>query len=238
MNFLQGVVQGLTEFLPVSSSGHLLLFEKLLDLEGGVSLIAFLHLGTFFAVLIFSFKRLLYVLSKPRLIFMTVLSTIPAGLVGIFFDKAVESAFDVKLLPITFSISALFLGLTKGERDLKGMDDMNVRDAIMIGLSQAFAVLPGISRSGMTISTAILLGYRWEDAMYYSFILSLPVTFGAGILQMEKVGHGAIHGFMGALIFGFLALFLVKHLLRKGIFYRFGYYLVALSIVVYFGVIT
>ncbi len=233
-SLIQGIVQGLTEFLPISSSGHLVFLGDLFGLRSDLAFVAFLHLGTFLAVFIFSFKNLIRVLKRPRLLIPLSISTLPAVVVGLWFGDAVESSFRISVLPITFSITAAFLGLSRGRSGSKKMEDMSIFDALMIGLAQALAVFPGISRSGLTIATAMLLGYDWKESMYYSFLLSLPVILGAGLLESGKMNFHALPGFISAFVFGMVGLYMVKFLIEKRTFHLFGYYLVMIAILTYF----
>ncbi len=235
---VQGMVQGLTEFLPVSSSGHLVLFSYLFGLRGDLPFVAFLHLGTFFAVFIFTFKKIIFVLKKPLLIIMLVISTIPAGIVYMIFKDSVEKSFNPKTLPLAFSVTALFLMFASIRTGEKKMEDVSILDATLIGIAQAFALFPGISRSGMTISAALLLGYKGEDAVYYSFLLSLPATLVGGIMNIEGAGAQATLGLISSLLFGLLALFLVKRIVNVGKFHLFSYYLSFVAILTYFEVVS
>lgn len=235
--FVQGIVQGLSEFLPISSSGHLVLFAYLFGLRGDLPFVAFLHLGTFVAVFFFTIKKIFLALRKPWLLFVLIISTIPAGVVYFAFKDTVEEAFNPKNLPLMFSITAAILLMASVRDGNKKMVNMSVLDATIIGLAQAFALFPGISRSGMTISAALLLGYSREDAVYYSFLLSLPVTLAGGILNIKGAGAQAFLGLVSSLVFGLLALFLVKKIVRVGKFHLFSYYLVFISFITYFEVI-
>ena len=235
--FVQGIVQGLSEFLPISSSGHLVLFSYLFGLRGDLPFVAFLHLGTFVAVFLFTIKKIFLALRRPWLLFVLIISTIPAGVVYILFKDAVEESFNPKNLPLMFSITAAILLLASVKSGDKKMVKMSVLDATIIGIAQAFALFPGISRSGMTISAALLLGYDREDAVYYSFLLSLPATFAGGVLNIKGAGAQATLGLVSSLVFGLLALFLVKKIVRVGKFHMFSYYLMFVSLISYFGVI-
>ncbi len=232
---IQGILQGLTEFLPISSSGHLELASRLFGFRGGIDFVAALHLGTFFAVFIFSFKKLIFALKRPRLILALFISTLPAFVVGVFLEDAIEKFFNYTILPYSFALTALFLLLGSASNGNKKMEDMNFVDALVIGLFQAAAVVPGLSRSGLTIASAMYLGYGMEDALYYSFLMSLPVTFGAGILKFQGAGNAALVGFFFSFIFGLLALFLLRTSVYKEKFHLFGYYLIFVSLVSYFA---
>ncbi|MCD6449653.1 MAG: undecaprenyl-diphosphate phosphatase, partial [Thermotogaceae bacterium] len=231
--FIQGLVQGLTEFLPVSSSGHLVFLSKVFGFRGDLPYVAMLHLGTFFAVLIFTFQRLLYVLKRWRLVLMLLISTIPAAIVGVFFENYIEGVFDHSVLPLSFSLTALFLLFASVFNGRKSIDDLSWWDALMVGIAQAIAIVPGLSRSGLTIATAIMIGYKKEDALYYSFLMSLPVTFGAGVLNFEGAGASGFIGFVFSFIFGLLALFLLKKIVLMNKLHFFGYYLLVISMVSY-----
>ena len=236
--FLQGMVQGLTEFLPISSSGHLVLMSELFGFRGDLPFVAFLHLGTFLAVLIFTFKKLIFAFRSPKIILMLIISTIPAGIVWIIFKRAVENSFKPEILPITFSLTAAFLVIGSARFGNKKMENMNAIDALIIGVFQAFALLPGISRSGMTISSALLLGYDPEDSVYYSFLLSLPATLAGGVLNLKGAGAHATAGLLSSLFFGLLALFLVKKSTISRKFHLFSYYLFFIAVISYYGVMV
>ncbi len=236
--FIQGIVQGLSEFFPISSSGHLVLFSYMFGLRGDLPFVAFLHLGTFIAVFFFTLKKIILAFKKPWLLLVLTISTIPAGAVYFLFKDSVEKSFNPKNLPLMFSITATVLLIASVKDGSKKMVKMSILDATIIGLAQAFALFPGISRSGMTISTALLLGYEGEDAVYYSFLLSLPATLAGGILNIKGVGgQEATLGLVSSLLFGLFALFLVKKIVKVKKFHAFAYYLAFVSILSYFEVI-
>ena len=230
----QGIVQGLTEFLPVSSSGHLELFSLLFGFRGDLSFVAFLHLGTFIAVLIFSFKKLLYVFEKPMIMAMLIISTIPAVVFGLIFEEMIEKSFNPKVLPVTFSITAAFLLLGSVMDGKKKMEEMHWVDALLIGFAQVLALVPGISRSGMTIAAALILGYDLEDSLYYSFLMALPVTLGAGLLKFQGAGTPGLVGLTFSFLFGLLALFLLRKSVYSCKLHYFGYYLIGVSLISFF----
>ena len=231
---IQGTVQGLTEFLPVSSSGHLELLSKLFGMRGDLPFVAFLHLGTFFAVFIFTFKHILKVLRSFKLLSLLFVSTIPAVLVGVLFEDLIEKIFNPSVLPYSFTITAALLVIGSSQRGKKRMEEMDVWDALLIGVAQAIAIIPGISRSGSTIAAALILGYSPEDSLYYSFLMSLPVTFGAGILKFQGAGASALVGLTFSFLFGLLALFLIRFSIIKDKFHVFSYYLLSIAALSFF----
>lgn len=226
-----GIVQGLTEFLPISSSGHIILIDNILKGNyGSVPFIGFLHLGTFIAVLLFSIEAIKFSFKNPRVILNLIVSTIPAVVVGLSLE---EKLGDLKgFLPLFFLTTSFFLILTKTKEGTKRMNDMSVYDALIIGLAQALAIFPGISRSGLTISAAILLGFSKEDALRYSFLMSLPVIFGAGVLSITSVEmKHSIPAFLTSVVFGIVSLAFLVRVVRHGKLWTFSYYTLFIAIV-------
>lgn len=251
-----GIVQGLTEFLPVSSSGHLVLGQALLGIkEPEIFFDVMLHLGTLGAVcvvfrreiwsLIKEFFYLLRILfnkgalaaawqERPtfKLLVLILAGTIPTGIIGIVFKDTFESMF-ASTLTVSFALlfTGLFLFLTgrikQGTRDITGFRAV---DALIIGLAQGLAIIPGISRSGATISTGLFLKLDRELIVRYSFLLSIPAILAALVLQVKDAGQstfsplGLSLGFLAALISGFLALLLLLKIVRGGRLHFFAYY--------------
>nr|A9AAG5.1 RecName: Full=Undecaprenyl-diphosphatase; AltName: Full=Undecaprenyl pyrophosphate phosphatase [Methanococcus maripaludis C6] len=236
-----GVVQGLTEFLPISSSGHLAIFTAIFNATPDVGYFAFLHLATFLAVLIFVKSEVFEIvngISKKdkeyiNLASKLVLSTIPAVIVGLCFGDFIESVFSSTfLIGVFLSITGILMLLSdKLNKNLKTIKSIPYLDALIVGIFQAFSVLPGISRSGTTLFAALFLGMKKEDAVKYSFLMSLPVTFGAGILELQKVAFSTeqIFGFFISFLTGLLGLYLVKKMVIGGKLKIFGYYCVLAS---------
>ncbi|MEJ5257921.1 MAG: undecaprenyl-diphosphate phosphatase [Fervidobacterium sp.] len=244
-DFFLGVVQGLTEFLPVSSSGHLGLFSKLFGLQSNLSLFAFLHLATFLVVLIFLWKdvwSILYGMFKLdkeiwNLVFKLIVATIPAGLVGLFFEKKIENIFSSQwVIGIFFLITAAFLWFSDAASGRKSLNELSFLDALLIGLFQAVAVLPGISRSGITLVGALLVGLNRADAFKFSFLLSLPITLAAGLFELKDVVLNAatFSGFGGAFVAGIVALLVVKQLTISAHLRYFSIYLILPAILSFF----
>ncbi len=233
-----GVLQGLTEFIPVSSSGHLVVAQGLIPgfRPPAVLFDALLHLGTLFAVVFYYKKELALILSSllpkgvnsndrkkkegRRLLWFLILACIPTGIIGLLFREQVEKLFTLPR-PVGFMllVTGAFLAVTdRVESKGKGLEGMKVWKALLIGLFQGIAVIPGISRSGITIASGIILGLRRDFAMEFSFLLAIPAVFAAVILEttahmpaivrdVELIGYllgmGAA-GFVGYLTIGWL----------------------------------
>lgn len=180
-------MQGATEFLPVSSSGHVLLFSKLFQVDTSLRTVVLLHAGSLLAVVLFVGRDILRALKTWRILVNLVVSTIPAAVVGLFFEEYVEKAFENStFLPLFFSITAIFLLLATLKEGDKNLESMSVTHAFLIGLFQAIAVLPGVSRSGMVLSAVTLFGYRKEEAVSYTFLMAIPVLLGASLLKLRQ----------------------------------------------------
>jgi undecaprenyl-diphosphatase len=241
-----GIVQGLTEFLPISSSGHLILVPWLFGWpEGGLSFDAALHLGTAIALLAYFWREWLALvqavvegLREPaarkdprwRLACYILIGSIPAGLVGVVLESKIEELLGaprmIALLLIVFGLLLLIADRLAAHR--RTIDDVGLPDALTIGLAQVLALAPGVSRSGITITTGLLRGLDRAAAARFSFLLSTPITLGASLYSMRKlVGPGANDnvgpaalavGVASAAVFGFLAIgFLLRYLQRNSL---------------------
>jgi len=243
--FILGIVQGLTEFFPVSSSGHLALFSKLMNLPSELPFFAFLHLGTFLAVLILLWNDVaglvvgLFKWDKEtvNLILKLIISSIPAGLIGVLFQDKISQAFSSqKLVGIFFLATAALLWVSDGFSGKKTMEQITYVDALIVGLFQAVAVLPGASRSGLTLIGALMIGMARADAFKYSFLMSLPVVLAAGVFELKSVAFtaGAFAGFGGALVAGLASLALMRYLTVSSHLKYFSIYLLIPAIVSFF----
>lgn len=244
------VVQGLTEFLPVSSSGHLVIVRELLHTkEALVTFDVLVHLGTLISVFlvfwddvkalvsaaygividIFHGCHIKTAVSKDayrRLAWLIILSSVPAAVMGIMLKPLVYALFSSKLAVGVFLLATgtvLWLGelLSRSSIELSGL---TLWKALCIGIAQGFAVAPGFSRSGATISAGLLVGLRREDAARFSFLLSIPVILGAGILELREIGASqfvtsspvsVILGFVTSIISGYLAIRLMLAAVRQ-----------------------
>jgi undecaprenyl-diphosphatase len=249
-----GVVQGLTEFLPVSSSAHLVFMTDILGLPQNVAFDTLLHLGTLVAVVAYFWKDLIKIISsfisslidifrgrfkkgleeKPfkKLSWLIIVGTIPAGIMGILLQKQFEALFtSIFYVGIFLIITGLLLWgaerVKPGEKDIK---DISFKNALVIGVAQGIAIAPGISRSGATISAGLFSGLNRELAARFSFLLSIPAILGAALVQAKDItsfdtGTAVlIAGFVSALIFGYLAIKLLLKIIKERTLMIFAYY--------------
>ncbi|MDO8622822.1 MAG: undecaprenyl-diphosphate phosphatase, partial [archaeon] len=182
---LFAVIQSITEFLPVSSSGHLALVSNLIS-QPNLFFFTALHIASLFAILIFTRKEIYSLISfkkeYKKLWIYLIIATIPAALFGFFFNDLIESSFSSYLfLGIAFIFTGIVLFFT---RFSKVYSNLNIKNSILIGLFQVVALFPGISRSGMTISAGLFSGIDKEKAAKFSFLLFIPLSIGAFILEL------------------------------------------------------
>lgn len=233
---LLAFVQGVTEFLPISSDGHLNLVQHLFGLTPSLSFDVFLHMATFLSVLFFFHKKISYFLSNlPQII----VGTIPAVIVGFFFKDQFTTLFaSPELLPIFFLITALFVFSTKfiKKQDKK----VTYLSSLIIGIFQAVAILPGVSRSGLTIFSGMLMGLSPVNAFNFSFSLFIPASAGAILLEAKDILSANIINSTNLIAFVFTffvglgALKLLEKVLSGQKFWVFGVYTAILSVLLFF----
>jgi undecaprenyl-diphosphatase len=225
--FFLAIVQGLTEFLPISSSGHLVLFQKLFGLKPPVLFDIFVHIGTLFSIIFFFRRELLEILrglfrkrkNDWQIFWLLIIGTIPTAIIGLFLQKNINQIFDsLPLLIISFLITGFLLLSTfwlkqKNNKDFKVL---NWLDAFVIGLFQAVAILPAISRSGATLVGGLLRRIDRQTAFQFSFFLAIPAILGALILQIPDLLNnqsGLLNqSFLGMILAGFVGYFSLKFL--------------------------
>lgn len=240
---LLGIVQGLTEFLPVSSSGHLTIISYFLNAkEAGLTFDVLLHFATLISVIICYRKDIWELIKHPfqKYVGLIIIASIPAGFAGVFFGDFFESLFQsiwVPTLMLFVTATILFIAdrFHSGDRDGK---DMTVWMALLIGVAQMIAICPGISRSGSTIFMAVLLGISRTEAAKFSFIMSIPVILGSFLLEcvdiVQDTGAFTITpvyavAALAAAVSGILAIKLVVNLLNRGRFRYFSYYCIGFA---------
>lgn len=239
---LLGIVQGATEFLPVSSSGHLVILQNLLGINADeVALSLVLHLGTTLALIVFFFKDIINVLRNARLLKLILIVTLITGVIGVLGKDFFEGLFALPRWTALFlCITGIILILTQRFKDAK-RNDVQAKDALFLGLAQASAIIPGISRSGITIATLLFRRIDRETSFRFSFLASIPAILGATILKAKDftfAGKGELLnlacGFLFSFLVGLLALWMLHLVIRKAKLHYFGYYciLVALAVLV------
>lgn len=250
-----GIIQGLTEFLPISSSGHLVLFQHLFGIkEPELFFDISVHAGTLIAVIIFfrreiqsvlvSLLRFMGLLFKKeaalgdmwedadvKLAVLIIIGSVPTGIIGLLFRRISDQLFSsVFLVGCALLVTGLLLWITRRiEKEGKDLNGFSVKDALLIGAVQGLAITPGISRSGSTIATGLLLGLSRETAARYSFLLSIPAIIGAEILSLKDVSVEAFDmatllGTVMAGVVGYFALALLVYIVKKGQLHFFSPY--------------
>ena len=278
MNILQaillGIVQGITEFLPISSTAHLTLAGKYLGLidpnnpEHWTAFIAIIQLGTLAAVLIYFFSDIVAMIrallkdslnktprnggrwtQNSRLAWQITVGTIPVVIVGLGFKKIIEGALTKELTTIASSMILLALVLVWAEKVGKrnrGLDKTTWKDGFLVGIAQCFALIPGSSRSGTTITGALFLGLNRESAARFSFLLSIPAVFASGLLELYEARHyyhdlGTVNIIVATLVSGIVGYFSIAFLLKylkTHSTYLFIWYRLALGVFLWVLILT
>lgn len=262
LNYLEaillGIVQGLTEFLPISSSAHLRIVSALAGWgDPGAAFTAVTQLGTELAVLLYFGKDIIRIAkawfaSLParrwpedpdaRMGWLVIFGSMPIVILGLILENPIDSAFrDLRLIAINLIVFGIILGLVdrlaRSEREL---DELTVKHGIAYGFAQAMALLPGVSRSGGTITAGRLLGYTREAATRYAFLLAIPAVFGSGIYKLKDIGAGdggtgwgpTIAATVVAFIVGYAVIAWLMRYLRTRSYAPFVFYRVALGVLV------
>ncbi|WP_150241408.1 undecaprenyl-diphosphate phosphatase [Nocardiopsis quinghaiensis] len=261
-----GLVQGLTEFLPISSSGHLRVVSALFGWpDPGAAFTAVSQIGTELAVLIYFRKRIWAILStwtrslvnrdlrsdvNARMGWYVILGSVPIVVLGLLLEDQIDSVFrDLRLIALNLIIFGVILGVVDTySRKHRTLEDLNIPRGLTFGLFQALALIPGVSRSGGTLTGGMLLGFKRKDAAEYAFLLALPAVFGAGVYKLtdigdqEYAGWGAtivgtvIAGVVGFAVIAWLMRFITTHSFMPFVYYRVGLGVLVLALVS-FGVL-
>ena len=236
-----GIIQGLTEFFPVSSSGHLVLFQDYLKITNeGASAEIIAHFGTLFSILLFYRSSFFSSINEDdffniKTIKLLVISTVPAIIFGLIFDF--EQFFNYSFVQYSLMANGfliIFMSLLKNSFSF----DLNLKSALLLGLFQSVAILPGISRSGMVISSALMLGLNKEKSIQYCFFMVVPIIilsivyellFSSGFEAINIVD--GIGLFVSSFIIGYLSLYFLVQFLKKFDFWWFGLYCIIVSII-------
>ncbi len=273
MNFIEaivlGIIQGITEFLPISSTGHLTLAGKFMNLisdknpEHWTSFMAVIQLGTMLAILIYFWKDLWKILiefiqnniqnrvkyseqsENSKLGWLIIFGTIPIVIIGLLFKNIIEGAFTKNLYVISISLIVLAVILAIAEKTAKfkkDMKDITIFDSVMIGIAQAFALIPGASRSGTTITGGLFVGLRRDVAARFSFLLSVPAVLASGLLELYQslkfIDNDMIINMIVATFFaavsGYVSIDLLLKFLKKNTTFVFIFYRILLGVVILF----
>ncbi len=253
-----GFIQGIAEFLPISSSAHLIIFRDLFGIgssignEVAMSFDIALHFGTLLAIGIYFFKDFITMIKKGftkgvkdkegKILWYIVLATIPAAIAGLLFEDIIENAIRTNfiIIAIALIVMGIIIYLVDKKFDSKKeVSEMTLKDAIIIGCSQVFALIPGFSRSGTTIAAGRSLNLKREDAAKFSFFLSAPVVLGAVLLDLKDsipilLDNLLIFvvGILVSFVVGILCIKFLMRYLRKNDFKLFMWYRLALGILV------
>ena len=243
-----GIIQGLTEYLPVSSSGHLAIGQALFGMENGEENLMFtvaVHVATVLSTLVVLWNEIAWILKglfkfemndETKYVLNIIVSMIPVGIVGLFFKDQVEEIFGSGLLIVgcCLLITAALLIFSYYAKPRK-KEHISMKDAFIIGLAQAVAVLPGVSRSGSTIATGLLLGNKKESLAQFSFLMVIPPILGEALLDTLKMAKGEnvmgsietvplVVGFLAAFVFGCIACKWMISIVKRGKLVYFGIY--------------
>lgn len=245
LTILLGIIQGLTEFLPVSSSGHLALFQDLFNMnENPLFLTVALHFGTLLAVVVYYLKDLLALFKKEnhKTVLYLIVATIPAGLIMLFSLDTITILFSsTKFLWVGFLLTAIILYTTEiiGKKQ-KNNAPTTIKTALIMGISQACAVFPGISRSGSTIAGGIILsGGKRKEIADFAFLMSIPVIAGSTLFEALTIDYKNINlwavllGTFASFLTGFFAIKFMLKLIKKCNFKWFSLYLIFIAILTF-----
>lgn len=240
---LLGIIQGITEFLPISSSGHLVLFQKIFGVtEPTLTFDIVVHLGTLVAVFAVFWKDIVSLLRKPfqKLTYLIIAGTIPTAIIGVLFKDFFEKVFrSGTTLGFEFIITGIVLYFADSfNRGRKGIQETSFIDAAFVGVMQGAAILPAVSRSGLTISGALFRDMDRDFAARFSFLLSIPAILGAAVFDMKDVLEVGVEnldsmslgaGFIFSAIFGYISIKYMISILKKGKMRYFSYYVFAIG---------
>lgn len=236
-----GLVQGITEWLPVSSSGHLVLFSELLKIDASLEFDIFLHVASLLVILLFFKKEIIEVIRQPFVKEKTekkdwwlyiIISSFVTAVIGFLLYDKIDNFRTISSVGDWLLITSFLLLATKFvvSQDKK----INWKSAVLLGLVQGFAVIPGLSRSGVVIATALILKIKKRDAFDYAFILAIPAIFGSFLLTVKHFNFYWLYlvGFAVTVFVGYWTLYLLKLIINRNYFYLFFLYTIILSIII------
>ena len=243
-----GLVQGLTEFLPVSSSGHLVLLSKWFGISDSLFVSILLHLATFFSILVVLRKEVFYLIRHPfsKDTIRLAIATIPTCILALVLMPLIDQSFEGIFLPFCFLISALLLmvtDLTTKRKSFPLQSQLTNKNAFLMGIGQGLAIFPGISRSGTTICVGLLAGSPKDECAKFSFLMSLPIILLSMAMEIYKIVAksyvikvnviGMILSFILAFVVGIFAIKVMLRLTQKASFRYFAFYLIVISVLAF-----
>ena len=240
-----GIIQGLTEFLPISSSGHLAILNNFFPIaDNNLDFEIILHFGTVFSIIIYYKKDLLDILKQffykkdNSIIYLIILGCIPISLVGLLAKEIIEKySSDISILPYTFMFTSLLLLMTRYNYKSK---EITFNIILIMALFQILALLPGISRSGITISILLILGINMKEAVKFSFLMAIPLILGATFTSINFTSRSNLSfeymllGSFISFLFGWIAIYLTNYFLSNSKYWLFSIYCFIISIITYF----
>ncbi|WP_277673941.1 undecaprenyl-diphosphate phosphatase [Piscibacillus halophilus] len=254
-----GLFQGFTEPIPISSSGHLLIVRNLLEIDLPITFEGFINFGSLIAVLIiyqndlirltvngskFIFQKDSSYRSDFNYILLLVVATIPAGLLGVLIEDHIDSIIghNIKVVGITLILTGIALWIIRNLKGFKTDDEITIKDAFMVGIAQAIALIPGISRSGATIVGAMLVGFNRSSALRFSFLMYIPVSIGTMVFSVSDIaGNEAFSGqfilllvaLIGAIVASYFALLWFIDIMKSGNLKYFAFYCFIVGAIVF-----
>jgi undecaprenyl-diphosphatase len=242
-SIILGISQGITEWLPISSDGHLVLLEKIMAVQVNIAFDIFLHLGSLLVIIIFFREQLKSFIKdffkKPsawpqdrkKWWQYFLISTLLTGIIGLSIYPFIENLRTLEMAAYGFLVTSLFVGLSFWSKEKR---EFSYKIAILIGIVQGLAVLPGVSRSGLSLSVALLYGLKRQAAFDYVFILAIPAIIASFILSVKDLAWQPVYllGFFTTIIVGLLALNLLKKIVQNNKFYQFCFYTLVLGLVI------
>ncbi|MFB4168260.1 undecaprenyl-diphosphate phosphatase [Virgibacillus sp. JSM 102003] len=232
--FILGLVQGITEPIPISSSGHLIIFRELFNIEAeGLSFEIFVNFASLLAVLVIYRKDIVSLIinctrflmkkddnakSDFQFIIYLVIATIPVGVIGLLFEDEISEALSsTKVVGVTLLITAVAVWVIRNLKGKKSDGDLTIKDATIVGFAQAVAITPGISRSGASIVASMLVGMKQETALRFSFLLYIPVSLGTGVLEIpDIISDPNFDQLMIPYVVAFITTFIATYFALKG----------------------
>lgn len=253
--FLLGAIQGLTEFLPISSSGHLVILQKILGVaEADIGFDIMVHIASLAALFIFCRRDLIFIMrslvmpkldelaSYRKIALFILYASIVTAVIGFTFKDFFQRAFSsLTAVAVGLFITGTVVFLTRVKLGSRPKEKINFWDGLFVGLAQGASILPGLSRSGLSISVGLFRGIERNLAVRLSFLLAIPAIIGAAIFKMKDIAHMTLPlpylsiAFFSSFIFSFLALKILVGLVRKSKLHYFAYYCWALSAVIFYS---